>query len=267
MAMVAPRALLVLGNPDYEWLADESGYVSSRAAHEVWKTFGIADRFGFSIVGGHRHCQLPDSQRPEVEAFVDKFLLGVADADTSVTKHPFAMVKVEHWYDGWLTGKSTFPEPDTTNIESVFYEVECATHGSEWNVVEDSQASNGQYLTIKSGLNSSNAAPTKSEGSVQIPFTVSRNSTYYLFARVNCPSADDDSFWVKIDDGEFEAANGLRTTGWDWVQLAVTELAAGEHTLTLTYREDGALIDKIGITTYVYGPTELGAEAINICDE
>src|SRR5690606_5504614 len=34
-ALVAPRALLVLGNPDYEWLADESGYVSARAAHEV----------------------------------------------------------------------------------------------------------------------------------------------------------------------------------------------------------------------------------------
>ena len=25
-AMVAPRALLVLGNPDYVWLADESGH-------------------------------------------------------------------------------------------------------------------------------------------------------------------------------------------------------------------------------------------------
>jgi hypothetical protein len=68
MAMVAPRALLLLGNPDYEWLADESGYVSCRAAHEVWKTFGIPDRFGFSIVAGHPHCQLPASQRPEVEA-------------------------------------------------------------------------------------------------------------------------------------------------------------------------------------------------------
>jgi hypothetical protein len=122
MAMVAPRALLVLGNPAYEWLADESGYVSCRAAHEVWKTFGIADRFGFSIVGGHGHCQLPNSQRAEVEAFVDKFLLGDAQADTSVTKHPFAEVKYKHWYDGWLTGKSTFPEPDATNTESVSHE-------------------------------------------------------------------------------------------------------------------------------------------------
>ncbi|QEG43818.1 glucuronyl esterase domain-containing protein [Roseimaritima ulvae] len=109
MALVAPRALLVLGNPDYKWLADESGYVSCRAAHEVWKTFGVADRFGFSIVGGHQHCQLPDSQRPEVEAFVDKFLLGKSDVDTSVTKHPFADLDYESWYDGWLTGTSTFP--------------------------------------------------------------------------------------------------------------------------------------------------------------
>ena len=76
MAMVAPRALLVLGNPDFEWLADESGYVSCRAAHEVWKKFEIGDRFGFSILGGHQHCQLHVDQRPEVEAFLDKFLLG-----------------------------------------------------------------------------------------------------------------------------------------------------------------------------------------------
>jgi hypothetical protein len=37
---------------------------------------------GYSIVGGHGHCQLPESQFPEVEAFIDKFLLGKS-ADTS----------------------------------------------------------------------------------------------------------------------------------------------------------------------------------------
>ena len=58
MAMAAPRALLLLGNPDYEWLADESGYVSCTAAHEVWKAFGVSDRFGYSIVNEHPHCAL-----------------------------------------------------------------------------------------------------------------------------------------------------------------------------------------------------------------
>jgi hypothetical protein len=89
MAMVAPRALFVTGNPDYEWLADESGHVGSKAAHEAWKALGVPDRFGFSIVAGHQHCLLPNSQRPEVEAFVEKFLLGDTTANTDISTSPY----------------------------------------------------------------------------------------------------------------------------------------------------------------------------------
>lgn len=98
MAMIAPRALLVLGNPDYEWLADESGYISSKAAKRVWEEFGIEDRFGFSIVAGHNHCMLPDVQRPEVEAFIDKFLLG-KETNTEVEIHPFPSTDVDSWME------------------------------------------------------------------------------------------------------------------------------------------------------------------------
>ena len=80
-ALVCPRALLLLGNPDYEWLADGSMLVSAQAAKKVWNAFGIGDRMGWSIVPGHGHCQLPQSQFPEVQAFIDKFLLG-RDTDT-----------------------------------------------------------------------------------------------------------------------------------------------------------------------------------------
>lgn len=75
-ALICPRAFLMLGNTDYKWLADESGYVSVNAARRVWERFGIEDRMGFSILGGHQHCQLPEVQYPEVEAFIDRFLLG-----------------------------------------------------------------------------------------------------------------------------------------------------------------------------------------------
>ena len=81
-AMVCPRALLLLGNPDYKWLSDEAMLVSAKAARPVWEKFGIADRMGWSIVDGHGHCQLPPSQFPEVQAFIDKFLLG-RDTNTS----------------------------------------------------------------------------------------------------------------------------------------------------------------------------------------
>ncbi|MDO4820337.1 MAG: hypothetical protein Q3994_08200 [Prevotella sp.] len=74
-AMVCPRALLVLGNPDYKWLADESARQSVEAASKVWQFFGIGDRIGLSIVGGHMHCQLHESQYGIVSDFIHRFLL------------------------------------------------------------------------------------------------------------------------------------------------------------------------------------------------
>lgn len=103
-ALVAPRALIVLGNTDFEWLADESGYVSCVAAKEVWKTLGVADRMAFSIEGGHGHCQLPESQWPEVKMFIDKYLLG-KDVDTrgieiaNMFKQKDKAVDVSKWID------------------------------------------------------------------------------------------------------------------------------------------------------------------------
>ena len=81
-AMVCPRALLLLGNPDFQWLADDAMLVSAKAAKKVWERFGISNRMGWSIVGGHGHCQLPERQWPEVQAFIDRFLLG-SETDTN----------------------------------------------------------------------------------------------------------------------------------------------------------------------------------------
>jgi hypothetical protein len=96
-ALVAPRALLVFGNPDYEWLADEAGYVSCVAARKVWEAFGIQDRMGYSFIDSHMHCMLPESQWPELEAFVDRFMLD-KDVPTEVTAAPmFEDVDTEKW--------------------------------------------------------------------------------------------------------------------------------------------------------------------------
>lgn len=257
MAMVAPRALLVLGNPDYEWLADESGYVSCRAAHEVWKTFGIGDRFGFSIVGGHPHCRLPDDQRPEVEAFVDKFLLGKSEVETDVTKHPFDSVEHEFWYDGWTKGKSTFPTLDGAEIETFTFEAESLNPGSDWEILSAEEASAGKYITVKPNLDSPQTAPAGEESALTVPLNTTKDAKYYVYARLNCPSADDDSFWIQIDDEAFVAANGLQTNGWQWVKLTAWNPVPGKHTLTIKYRENGALLDRIGITTYPFGPEGL----------
>ncbi len=90
MALIAPRALFVLGNPDMIWLADESGFVGCMAASSAWFALRASDRFGFSKVGGHAHCQLPDVQRPDVIAFVQKFLLGDSTANTTISTSPWS---------------------------------------------------------------------------------------------------------------------------------------------------------------------------------
>jgi hypothetical protein len=112
MAMVAPRALLVTGNPDYEWLADPSGYVSSRATQKIYKTLGIEDRFGFSIVAKHRHCLIPESQIPEIEAFVDKFMLGIDSVNTKIRTHPYPDMNYKRWTAWWGKEKLILPALD-----------------------------------------------------------------------------------------------------------------------------------------------------------
>jgi hypothetical protein len=249
MAMVAPRALLVTGNTDYTWLANPSCYVASRATSEVYKTFGIADRFGFYIDGGHGHCAIPPSQRPAIEAFIDKFLLGKTDVSTNVAIHPYPDMDYQRWYKWWGTSKPVFPGEED-NIK-IWLEAECGNVGANWNVVTDASASNRAYVTIKSGLNSEpNKAPEDvAINQVIIPFTIEKAGTYNFLAKCIGPTSGDDSYWIKIDQGTFEIANGLGGTEWQWGRLTSASLAPGQHTLTITYREDGARLDKILVTT------------------
>ena len=98
IAMIAPRPVLILGNPDYEWLADESGYISTMAALEVWTAMGVPDRLGFDFSPDHPHCRTNDSQRAAISAFVDKFLRGKAEVDTAIRTAPlYGEVDYQSW--------------------------------------------------------------------------------------------------------------------------------------------------------------------------
>ena len=267
MAMCLPRALYVTANPDYTWLSNPSCYVASRACQQVYNTFGIGDRFGFSIVGGHSHCALPDSQRPEVQAFVDKFLFGKTNANTAITTHPDSYensIDYAAWYQWWGTTNPVFPTLSSNSL-TVTFEPECATVGTNWQSLSDTNASNGKFVTVTPGIQSLNSAPTNSAELIVIPFAVTNNGNYHLFARCNDPTADDDSFWVSMDDGPFTMLNGLVTSGWQWVSFATYSLTAGQHTLKIGYREDGAKLDKLSLSDYPFAPTGLGQSAGTLC--
>jgi hypothetical protein len=248
MAMVAPRALLVTGNTDYFWLANPSNYVASRAAHEVWKVFGIGDRFGFYIDGKHPHCNIPETQRPAVEAFVDKFLLG-KNVNTDITVNPYPDLNYQRWYAWWGSKNAVFP--DKENEVKIWLEAECGTVGSNWETGDDPIASNGKYITVKTGLNNTRTAPKEDTAAnvVVIPFTIETPGFYNFLAKAIGPTGADDSYWVRVDDEPFAGAAGLLGTAWKWNRLTSAKLTAGPHKLTIAYREDGAKLDKILITT------------------
>jgi lysophospholipase L1-like esterase len=148
---------------------------------------------------------------------------------------------------------------------AIYFEPECAIVGEDWEISSDPQASNGHYVTAKPGMQSLNQPPLDSAGAIIIPFSVDSAGNYSVFGRLNNPSYDDDSFWVKMDDGEFGLNNGLVTRGWEWKKFNGYVLAAGEHTLSIAYREDGAGLDKICISNYDVAPLGLGGEAENLC--
>lgn len=259
MAMIAPRALLVTGNTDVTWLANPSAYVSARAAHEVWKTFGVGDRFGFYIDGGHGHCAVPTAQVPAMQAFVDKFLVGDARVNTDITTNPYPRLDYQRWYQWWGTGNPVLPaEPLGKRI---WLEAECAAVGSDWQTVADTTASGGKYVVVN-GLNSTASAPGAT-GTIVFPFTVDSAATYNFVARVFCPTANDDSYWVKVDNGAFVTINGITTSTWEWAKLTDAVLSMGPHTFTIAYREDGARLDKLLITSSSSAITGLGAAGID----
>lgn len=147
---------------------------------------------------------------------------------------------------------------------SIWLEAECASVGSLWNRPTDTNASNSQYVVIQSGNNSTASAPSNTSGQITFPISVAQNGTYTLFARVLGQTANDDSYWVRMDGGSWVMWNNWWTTAWAWRQFPNTfNLNAGSHTLTFAFREDGAQLDKLSLSTSSTLPTGTGPAAGN----
>ena len=129
--------------------------------------------------------------------------------------------------------------------------------GTAYQLVDDASASKGKYLeTIAT---TSTDTPTDSAKILAVHFSVPQTATYYIYARVLCPTWDDDSYFISID-GPLTSnfVNGLQTSSWSWKELHHGNLKAGQHTLYIGSREDGACLDKLCITTNPEAPSGMG---------
>ncbi|SDL26334.1 Por secretion system C-terminal sorting domain-containing protein [Catalinimonas alkaloidigena] len=149
------------------------------------------------------------------------------------------------------------------SVQKIWLEAECAQVGSNWVTNTSVSASNGGYVTIAAGSNSLDVAPTALADRVRFTFTA-QGGAYRIFARVAAPDPNDDSFWIRVNGGDWLKWNSLfGTTDWVWKEFGSSPFAlvAGTNVIDVAYREDGALLDKLYLTTNNDRPAGIGGAA------
>ncbi|MEX2570727.1 MAG: M56 family metallopeptidase [Gemmatimonadota bacterium] len=94
-----------------------------------------------------------------------------------------------------------------------------------------------------------------SGGVARLDFRVPDAGIYSMWGRTIAPSDDQNSFWVRVDGGDWVRWNGIpRSEDWVWSAvrdadeanyLAQFELEPGEHTVEIGGREGGVMLDKV----------------------
>jgi fibronectin type 3 domain-containing protein len=105
MAMCLPRALYCTANTDYTWLSNPSAFVCDQACAQIYQQFGIGDRFGFNVDGGHPHCAFPSDQESDLQYFLNKFMLGQTNLTQTIRTAPasYSTINYAKWYNWWGT--------------------------------------------------------------------------------------------------------------------------------------------------------------------
>ncbi len=95
--------------------------------------------------------------------------------------------------------------------------------------------------------------PDECGGSCTLTFNVPADGTYTLWARCRWLDNCGDSFYLKMDNGSKRKFGEIGSErDWRWYKAPTNNtytLSAGQHTLVVSGREDGALMDKILLTT------------------
>jgi hypothetical protein len=123
-------------------------------------------------------------------------------------------------------------------------------------IKDDANASKGRYITVEAGFDSKTSPPT-AEGIAKHSFSVANSGTYRIWGRVIAPNDGDDSFWVRVDGGTPIKWNEIELgSSWHWDIVrhdgspspSQLSLSAGDHTIEISYREDGTKLDVLVIT-------------------
>ncbi|PPK85032.1 putative secreted protein (Por secretion system target) [Neolewinella xylanilytica] len=220
------------GGPWYKWWTD---MIHSQSEAFVWNEIptGIPLRSGDNTI---------DFAYREDGTELDKIFV------TTTSQQPVG---------SGLADSNSNCDPSDPSPEYIWLEAECAEVGDNWF--------DGGSVVISTD-NALDAPPDDlPENRVRFAVTTSENA-FSLFARIRAFHTNSNSFWVRIDDGEwYEWEQGIEiSTDYAWNELPMLlELTAGEHTVDFAYREAGTWLDKVYLNTTMEMPEGMGEPGQN----
>ncbi len=191
--------------------------------------------------------------------------------------HPIDLVVRDN--DGASSNSSFTLSLSKPLSQVIALEAECVALSSAWTRVADADASAGSYVVFtenddnnKVGINQG-PQDTGADKILKFDFFLANAGNYNVFARVNTPTPNDDSFWIRINGGPWLLwfQGFVYQNAFNWVSLQAQGqsnpvlFAEGMNTIEITYRENGALVDKIMIRNDGQVPSGFGEPAQTFC--
>ncbi|MGB3801161.1 MAG: T9SS type A sorting domain-containing protein [Lewinella sp.] len=167
-------------------------------------------------------------------------------------------------------------DPGTSPSDTPFsFEAECTVRDRDWRLSEDPDASGSRFISYTGCRCDGHPSEQMASKYLNYDFLTSEADSFYLFLRLDAPDVGRNSFWIRMDDGEWikmaRQVNGraLLTNGFEWRLLnddgraVVFMLSPGAHTITVAARERGTKLDKLILSTTKEAPADTGVTAEN----
>ncbi|SDM63998.1 Por secretion system C-terminal sorting domain-containing protein [Catalinimonas alkaloidigena] len=153
------------------------------------------------------------------------------------------------------------PLPTT---QTFWLEAECALVGNHWQTQTGSnQASNGSFVVRRGSYGYTYAFQPADY--VSFAVDIYPADSFYFYARTKSLTSNSNSFWVRIDGGDWQVWNLPYGQGYVWSTLPLTprNLNFGTHLIDVAYREPNTQLDKLYISTEPGIPVGFGEMASN----
>lgn len=114
-----------------------------------------------------------------------------------------------------------------------------------------------KYIWVPNGNGGNLANNNNAAGIGYTQFNLSSSDSYKVYGLVNSPNGNDDSFHIRVNQGQYAQWHTGETSGFEWREVTDTAAmdptnffipAGNGHTLEIRQREDGTKISKVVIT-------------------